>query len=389
MGAVVELKPGSLPAGDEQGAIAGGGGWKLAVVVPTLNERDNVERLVRALDTVLPEIGAEIIFVDDWSSDGTAEVVTALSRSRTDVRLIRRHGRRGLASAVIEGMLATTAPIVAVIDADLQHDEALLPALVALIATGAADIAIGSRYHPEGSCGYWSRHRAWTSRIATRLARLAIRVEVTDPLSGFFVLRQDLVPQLAPKLSGRGFKILMDILASSSSPLRIAELPYHFRTREAGTSKLGPSVAFDYLRLLASKSARRTLASRPFRFGLVGLSGLATNLLVLDAALRWLPFAQAQTVAVLVAIGSNFLLNNRITFGDRQLRGHRLVVGLISFYMVCGLGALANVGLAAAVFAGGKRWWLAGIAGAIVGSGWNFLASSVLTWRTAKPGEHA
>ena len=390
MGAVVELNPALRPfADDAPGAVAARNGWKLAIIVPTLNERDNVAPLVRALDAVLPAAGVEIIFVDDWSSDGTAQAVTALARGRADIRLIRRHGRRGLASAVIEGMLATTAPIVAVIDADLQHDEAILPALVALVATGAADIAIGSRYHPDGSCTGWSARRAWTSRIATRLAHLALGERVADPLSGFFVLRQDIVANLAPGLSGRGFKILLDILGSSPAPLKVAELPYRFRTRSAGASKLGVAVTLDYFRLLASKGARRLLANRAARFGLVGLSGLATNLLVLDVALRWLPFARAQAVAVLVAIAYNFLLNNRVTFGDRQLRGRHLLVGLLSFYLVCGLGALANVGLAAALFAGGRRWWLAAVAGAVVGSGWNFLASSALTWRTSRPGAHA
>ena len=206
--------------------------------------------------------------------------------------------------------------------------------------------------------------------------------DVADPLSGFFAIRRDLVADLAPRLSGRGFKVLMDILGSCSTPLTIRELPYRFRTRTAGTSKLGAAVAADYARLLVAKGARRLLGNRIMLFGLVGLSGVAINMLVLDVALRWFPFARAQALAVLAAIGCNFLLNNRITFRDQQLRGYRLVTGILSFYVVCGLGALANVGVASALFANHGRWWLDGFAGTIVGSGWNFLAASALTWRT-------
>jgi dolichol-phosphate mannosyltransferase len=163
---------------------------------------------------------------------------------------------------VTEGALATTAPIVAVIDADLQHDEQILPALIAAVASGSADVAIGSRYHPEGSCSDWSGGRAWGSRMATGLARLAVGSEISDPMSGFFALRQELLVELAPRLSRRGFKILLDILASAGRPLRVREIPYHFRQRRAGMSKLGPSVVIDYLRLLASRAVRRAIGGR-------------------------------------------------------------------------------------------------------------------------------
>lgn len=238
-------------------------GRTVAIVIPILDERDNIERLVAALDRVLIGRGAEIIFVDDWSQDGSAEVVTRIARQRDDVRLIRRFGRRGLASAVIEGMLATTADIVAVIDGDLQHDEAILPDMIAAIAHGEIDVAIGSRYRAGGSCGDWAADRAAISRFATRLAHAVIGCAVSDPLSGFFAIRRDVAVSLVPRLSGGGFKILLDLLASAPEPLAVREFAYRFRSRTAGTSKLGSGVALDFLRLLVRQGARRLLSPRP------------------------------------------------------------------------------------------------------------------------------
>ncbi|WP_157220310.1 glycosyltransferase [Flavisphingomonas formosensis] len=354
---------------------------ELAVVIPTLNERDNIVPLVAALDAALANINAELIFVDDWSTDGTPEVIAELARQRSDIRLLRRCGRRGLASAAIEGMLSTTAPVVALIDADMQHDEGILPEMVAAVSSGKLDVAIGSRYHSSGSCGTWSQKRLKTSRFATVLAQAAIGSDVEDPLSGFFVMRQDLIVDVAPRLKGQGFKILMDILSSAPRRLRVAEFPYVFRTRVAGRSKLSPGVAVSYLRLLVAAGLRRLLSVRLISFSIVGSIGLIVNLALLRLLLPSLGFAAAQAVAVAVAIGSNFLLNNAITYRDCRLRGWRLFTGALSFYGICGMGAFANVGVGSVVFWSDHRWWLAGAAGALVGTGWNFLVSSIFTWR--------
>lgn len=249
-------------------------GHRVAIIVPILNERDNIERLVTALDRVLVGIDAEILFVDDWSRDGSADVVTRIAGERSDVRLIRRFGRRGLSSAVIEGMLATTADIVAVIDGDLQHDEALLPDMIGAIARGESDVAIASRYRPGGSCGDWAQDRAAISRFATRLARTVVGCAVSDPLSGFFAIRRDLAVSLVPRLSRGGFKILLDLLASAPAPLTVREFAYHFRCRTAGVSKLGSAVAFDFLRLLARQSARRLVSRRFAPIGIVAMLGV-------------------------------------------------------------------------------------------------------------------
>ena len=359
------------------------GGYDLAVIVPTFNEADNVAGIIASLDIALRDIRYEIVFVDDWSSDGTAARITALAADRADIRVIRRFDRRGLSSAVIEGMMATMAPIVAVIDGDGQHDEQLLPRLFALVRDGNADVAIGSRYCAMGSTGNWGSLRLRCSQAATRLSRLVLQSPVADPMSGFFAERRDRVEALLPRLSGRGFKILFDLLSSSPEPLRAVELPFEFRSRTAGESKLGTGVVLDYLVTIADRLIRRVLPSRLVMFAAVGTLGLGVHLAVLKAmlAVEDARFAPAQTVAVLVAIAFNFVVNNAITFRDRTLRGRRFVSGLASFYAVCGLGALANVGIGMVLFSEHHRWWVSGVAGALVGSLWNYAAAMLVTWR--------
>jgi dolichol-phosphate mannosyltransferase len=359
------------------------GGYELAVVVPTFNEAANVAAIVASLDKALAGIRAEIIFVDDWSRDGTADMVAAQALGRADIRVIRRYGRGGLASAVIEGMMATMAPVVAVIDGDGQHDERLLPRLFALVRGGAADVAIGSRYCRNGSTGDWGSFRLKCSRAATSLSRLVLQAPVSDPMSGFFAVRRDKVEALLPHLSGRGFKILFDLLTSSPEPLRAVELPFEFRLRTAGESKLGAGVALDYLVTIADRLIRRFAPPRFVMFALVGTLGLGVHLAVLRAMLGWssASFATAQAVAVLVAIAFNFLGNNSITFRDRRLKGWKFYAGMASFFLLCGLGALANVSIGTVLFAEHHRWWVSGVAGAMIGSLWNYAASMLVTWR--------
>jgi dolichol-phosphate mannosyltransferase len=357
-------------------------GYEYAVIVPTFNEAENVAGIVAALDVALAGLRAEIIFVDDWSQDGTAARIAAIAATRPDVRVIRRFDRRGLSGAVIEGMMATSAAVVAVIDGDGQHDESLLPRLLGRVSEGSADVAIGSRYCDQGSTGEWDERRLAYSRAATRLSRLVLRGPVSDPMSGFFAIRRETVEALLPRLSGRGFKILFDLLSSSPEPLRTVELPYRFRERTAGESKLGAGIVLDYGVMIADRLIRRYMPSRFVMFALVGTLGLGVHLGILRALLGLgATFGAAQTGAVLTAIAFNFLINNSFTFRDRKLRGTRLLVGLASFYAVCGLGALANIGTGAVLFADHHRWWISGVAGAAVGSLWNFAAATLVTWR--------
>jgi dolichol-phosphate mannosyltransferase len=356
---------------------------ELTVVVPTFKERDNVAPLAELVHAALAGVDWEIIFVDDDSSDGTAAAVRALAQRDPRIRCLQRIGRRGLSSACIEGMLASSAPYVAVMDADLQHDERLLPRMLEALKREHCDLVVGSRYVAGGGVGEWDARRAGISSLATRLSRIICKAEIADPMSGFFMLRREVFERAVRRLSGQGFKILLDILASSPSPLRLKELPFQFRQRRFGDSKLDTLVAWEFGMLLADKLVGHIVPVRFALFAFIGGLGLAVHLAVLRAALAVpaLDFTQAQAIATLVAMTSNFFLNNLFTYRDQRLGGWRLFTGLLSFYLICSVGAVGNVGIASYVFASDHVWWLAGIAGAIVGSVWNYAVSSVFTWR--------
>ena len=356
---------------------------QLSVVIPTRNEVGNIELLLKKLGTALAGIEWEAIFVDDSSTDGTPELVTRIAQTDRRVRLIRRIGRRGLSSAVVEGALASTTPIIAVIDADLQHDERILPDLYRAITEDENELAIGTRYAGDGSMGEWAEDRQKISRFATALASPIMKTRLSDPMSGFFAMRREVLLEAAPKLSSVGYKILLDLVASYPRPLKAAEIGYTFGTRQHGESKLDEMVALEYLELLLDKAIGRFIPIKLVQFGVVGMLGVAVHLVLLDLTMNWLgvPFATSQAVAVIGAMTFNFALNNKFTYRDRQLKGWTWIGGLFSFYLVCSLGAVANVGIGSLVYeqyhAG---WWIAGISGAIVGSVWNYVASSWLTW---------
>ncbi len=354
----------------------------LTVVIPTMNEIGNVEILLRRLGFALAGIEWEAIFVDDGSSDGTPELIARIAQSDRRIRLVRRVGRRGLSSAVVEGALASTCPVIAVIDADLQHDETILPDLYRSIAIDGRELAIGTRYCGGGSTGDWDEGRRRISRFATRLAAPIMKTPLSDPMSGYFAIRRDVLLDAAPKLSSVGYKILLDLVASHPRPLRVAEVGYTFGTRQSGASKLDQMVALEYVELLLDKTIGRFVPVKLVQFGAIGIVGVGVHLALLSTLLSLLgaTFATAQAGAVIGAMTFNFALNNRFTYRDRQLRGLAWVGGLLSFYLVCSLGAVANVGIGSLVYEQYHGWWIAGIAGAVVGSVWNYVASGWLTW---------
>jgi dolichol-phosphate mannosyltransferase len=359
-------------------------GTELTVVVPTRNEVGNVGMLYDRLCVALRGVNWEVIFVDDDSTDGTSEAVRKLAQTDRRVRLVYRIGRRGLASACIEGILASTSPLVAVMDADLQHDESLLPLMLETLQTQPIDVVIGSRYVKGGTVGTWDGRRILFSKIATFLGRLVMRVTISDPMSGFFMMRRDAFRACMRRLSSLGFKILIDIIASSPQRPRVRELPFTFRPRHTGESKLDTFIAWEYLVLLLDKTIGRVFPVRFILFCLVGLTGVFSHLVALWFLLRVLeaPFPISQTIATGVAIVGNYTLNNFFTYADQRLYGWRFVGGLLSFLVICSFGAVANVGLASFLYSERQsQWWVAGMAGAIMSSVWNYSVSSVLTWR--------
>jgi len=356
---------------------------QLSVVVPTFNERDNVGALFRKLEAALQGIAWEVIFVDDNSPDGTWQKVRELARQDDRVRCIRRIGRRGLSGACIEGILASSAPYAAVMDADLQHDETRLPAMLALLQSGEADLVVGSRYIEGGSAASFDRQRAGASAFATEIARRVLRVTIADPMSGFFMIRRDRFEALAPQLSTQGFKILLDVVASAQGELKAIEIPYSFGSRLHGESKLDSMVALDFLGLVLAKLTNDIVSLRFLLFAMVGSIGLGVHLgtlFVLHSLLQ-APFAEAQAAGALVAMTSNFILNNFLTYRDQRLKGLAILRGLLLFYLVCSVGLLANVGVAFSVYDQEPVWWLAGTAGALMGVVWNYAMSGLFVWR--------
>jgi dolichol-phosphate mannosyltransferase len=355
----------------------------LSVVVPTFNERDNVTALYGKLEVALRGVAWEVVFVDDNSPDGTWDVVRALARRDGRVRCIRRIGRRGLSGACIEGILASSAPFAAVMDADLQHDEAQLPKMLSLLQGGEAELVIGSRYIEGGSADSFNRQRAGASAFATEVAKRVLGVKVADPMSGFFMIRRDRFEQLAPELSTQGFKILLDVIATAHGELRTVEVPYTFGSRLHGESKLDSMVALDFLGLVLAKFTRDVISLRFLLFAMVGGTGLLVHLGTLFVALQVLdfPFPEAQAAGALVAMTTNFILNNFLTYRDQRLKGFAILRGLLAFYLVCSVGLFANVGVAFSVYDQEPIWWLAGAAGALMGVVWNYAMSGLFVWR--------
>jgi len=358
---------------------------ELTVVVPCRNEAENVPVMVERLGDALAGIAWEIIFVDDDSPDGTASVAKAIAARDPRVRCIRRVGRHGLASACVEGMLASAAPFLAVIDGDLQHDERLLPRMLEALRQGEAEVVVGSRrVAGGGDVGGLSPLRHAVSEAGGTLAKAMLPVPLADPMSGFFALPRPLLEEIAPRLTATGFKILLDILLSAGRPLRVLEMPYSFRARERGASKLDAGVLLEFLGLLVDKGLGGRVPSRFVSFCAVGVVGVAVHLAVLallNGIQQDVSFARHQWEAAAAAMTANFLLNNYVTYHDRKLRGAALLRGLLLFYVVCGIGAAANVGVATLLLQNGIfAWGAAGVSGALITVVWNYAVSSTLVW---------
>jgi dolichol-phosphate mannosyltransferase len=356
---------------------------ELTIVVPTFNERDNVALLVDRLKVVLRGIDWEVIFVDDDSPDGTTAYIRDIAQTNGRVRCIKRIGRRGLSTACMEGILASCAPYVAVMDADLQHDERILPEMLDLLREKRCDLVVGSRYVAGGGVGNWDSSRAKISAFATWLSRLICKIEIADPMSGFFMLRRPVFDMAVGRMSGEGFKILLDLLASSPEPIRVREIAYQFGARRFGESKLDTLVAWQFALLIADKLVGHIVPVRFAFFALIGGLGVFVHFAVLWYCFKVavLTFDYSQSIATIVAMTSNFFLNNFFTYRDTRLRGWRMLRGLLSFYCVCVVGTVANVGIASYVFAANQKWWLAGLVGVMIGAVWNYAVSSVFTWR--------
>ncbi len=357
--------------------------YDLAIVLPTFNESGNVGPLVDRLEKALHGVRYEVIFVDDDSPDGTADVVRLLAERHDNVRVLQRIGRRGLASACIEGILGTAAPYVAVMDADMQHDESVLPEMLRRIRDENLDLVVGSRNIAGGSMGEFTQWRVKLSHLGRRLSLMGAEHELSDPMSGFFMVRLATFEQFAHRLSGIGFKILLDIVLSAGPALRIGEVPYRFGQREHGESKLDIVVGLEYFELLVDKHLGNVVNVRFVLFAMIGALGVGVHLLILSALLKLagLSFAAGQAVATFIVMILNFVLNNSVTYRDRRLKGWRFWSGLVTFCLACGLGVAANVAIANEAYRQGVPWVLAAVIGLLFTAVWNYGITSMTTWR--------
>ena len=356
----------------------------LAVVIPTFNEVGNVPIIIAKLDHALSGRAWEAIFVDDNSPDGTANAARAIARADPRVRVIQRIGRRGLSSACIEGMCATAAPIVAVIDGDLQHDETILPKMLdALHKDATLDLVVGSRFVDGGGTGDWDHDRVAKSALATRLSRRILKADLHDPMSGFFMIRTQIVRNLAPHLAAIGFKILLDIMTGSPKPLHFVEMAYTFRVRTEGESKLDHVVAMEYLIAIYDRMFGNFVPVRFVMFSVIGALGAGVHFAVLLAVFKALGigFTVSTVMATIAAMTFNFFLNNALTYRDTRLKGARqLLDGWVSFCIVCSPSAVANIGVAAFMYNRADPWEVSALAGVVLGAVWNYALSSRFTW---------
>jgi dolichol-phosphate mannosyltransferase len=341
-----------------------------------------VERLAKAL----AGIHYEIIFVDDDSPDGTADVVRRVSRHLDNVRVLQRIGRRGLASACIEGILGASAPFVAVMDADLQHDESILPEMLRRIQAENLDLVVASRNIAGGGMGQFAGWRVKLSQLGKRLSLMGAEHPLSDPMSGFFMVRFTTFERLAHRLSGIGFKILLDIVLSADPGMRIGEVAFKFRMREHGESKLDVMVGLEYFELLVDKHFGDLVNVRFILFGMVGAVGVCVHLLILRALLKvgGVSFATGQAVTTFIVMILNYVLNNSVTYRDRRRRGWSFWGGLLTFCLACGLGVAANVAISNDAFHRGVPWVLAALIGLLFSAVWNYGVTSMTTWRQAR-----
>jgi dolichol-phosphate mannosyltransferase len=360
--------------------------YDLCIVIPTLNERENIGLLLEKLRITLHDIRYEVIVVDDDSPDGTAAVVKRLSRTQDNLHVLHRIGRRGLSSACIEGMLATSAPYIAVMDADLQHDETVLPEMLRKISFEDLDLVVGSRNIGGGSMGDFSDWRIKLSRLGRRLSGVERHAQLTDPMSGFFIVRRSFFERVAHRLTAIGFKILLDIVLSADGQVRVGEVPYHFRLRQHGQSKLDLIVGLEYLELILDKLIGSYISVRFVLFSLVGTIGTVIHLLLLGLLLidERFTFIESQAFATGIVMVLNYVMNNSFTYRDRRRRGSAFWVGMLTFCIACSLGGIANVLISAEAFRQGMPWPLAGITGLLFSAVWNYGVTSMITWRRAR-----
>jgi dolichol-phosphate mannosyltransferase len=354
----------------------------ISIIIPTYNERDNIITLVKRIAQALSNYEYEIVFIDDNSSDGTAELAESLS-PEYPVKVIVRKNKRGLASAVVDGLGYVKSEVIGVMDADLQHPPEVIPYLAKELVTGA-DVAIASRYVKDGGCQGWGLTRRIISKGAIFLSHLLLPStrKVKDPASGFFMLNRSVVANA--KLRPTGYKILLEILMEGEYQ-NVAEVGYIFTTRSSGESKLNARQQIDYLKHIYSLMRRTGELLRFIKFCLVGISGILVNmgLLWLLTEVAGLFYLLSAAISIETSIVSNFILNDFFTFPDRRLPGAKsFFLRLVKYNLLCVAGLGVNMGvlwLLTDVL--GIYYLLSQLVGIAAATLWNYILSTWWAWK--------
>jgi dolichol-phosphate mannosyltransferase len=334
---------------------------KLSIVVPTYNESQNIERMLDSIaETLSPYTGAEIIVVDDNSPDGTAEIARShakkiFNKKQIRVEIIRRDGKFGLSSAIVEGLQSATGDFLVVMDGDLSHPPQVVPSIIQALQDSNCDIVVASRYVKGGSIIGWPFKRRLMSKGATKIAQYGLGLEVKDPVSGFFAFRRDIIKGI--KFDAIGYKMLLEILVKTKGA-RVKEVPYTFTNRRIGTSKLDSGVMVDYLRAVMrlyryGKSIRQKerrasvhFLSKAGRFYTVGASGLVVNYvasLLFNTLSPNLWFLYSTVIGIFISMTSNFFLNKLWTFEDRRFKVRETAMQFGMFIGFSSVGALVQL----------------------------------------------
>jgi len=355
---------------------------EISVILPTYNEVENIPLIVPRLEAVLQPFSHEILIMDDNSPDGTYELAERLAAENPHIRVVRRLANRGLSPAVAEGFSVAKGQYMLVMDADMQHDETVIPEFVSRFRAGA-ELVVGTRKAHGGGIENWSYFRRFLSWGATKAAEVFLPRACSDPMSGYFGVTRSFYNRIAASINPRGFKILLEILARSRGAT-IAEVGYTFRPRQHGKSKLTASVALAYLVALYDLRFGRYLPLRFVKYAMVGFSGIFVNALFFWLGRNFLVLrdSQALVMAILLSIASNFFLNNYFTFRDRTLVGFRNVLwGYLKYNFICLGGAFINYAITMNLKNDfGFNIDFANLLGVAVATFWNYFINLNITW---------